>query len=63
MDSSKWILAKKKGAKEGDDKYMFRLPLRALAPKGDIESQEFTGHNDSVGAYSRRSIIGQPRSL
>ena len=38
MDSSKWILARKKGAREGDDKYMFRLPLRALAPKGDIES-------------------------
>ena len=38
MDSSKWILARKKGSKEGDDKYMFRLPLRALAPKGDIES-------------------------
>ena len=38
MDSSKWILARKKGSQEGDDKYMFRLPLRALAPKGDIES-------------------------
>ena len=38
MDSSKWILARKKGTREGDDKYMFRLPLRALAPKGDIES-------------------------
>ena len=38
MDSSKWILARKKGTQEGDDKYMFRLPLRALAPKGDIES-------------------------
>ena len=38
MDSSKWILARKKGTQQGDDKYMFRLPLRALAPKGDIES-------------------------
>ena len=34
----KWILVRKKGSQEGDDKNMFRLPLRALAPKGDIES-------------------------
>ena len=34
IDSSRWILARKKG----DDKNMFRLPLKALAPKGDIES-------------------------
>ena len=38
MDSYKWIFARKKGTQEGDDKYMFRLPLRALAPRGDIES-------------------------
>ena len=47
MDSQKWVLAKRKDVSfdpQDEERYIFRLPIRALAPKGDIESYYWNVH-------------------